>query len=43
VAQRFVQQIEEPKPEWEEGVMARLDAIGERLAQIEQRLPGNAP
>jgi voltage-gated potassium channel len=38
VAQRFVAQIEEPKPEWEEGVVARLDAIVERLASIEERL-----
>jgi hypothetical protein len=39
VAQRFVVQIEEPTPEWEEGIVARLDAIVERLATIEQRLP----
>jgi hypothetical protein len=41
VAQRFVAQIEEPKPAWERDVMARLDAISDHLASIERRLSGS--
>lgn len=40
VAQRFVAQIEEPKPEWEEGVLRELREIKARLAAIEGRIPG---
>jgi hypothetical protein len=39
IAQRFVAQIEEPTPQWESGIVARLDAIAAHLASIEQRLP----
>ena len=40
VAQRFVAQIEEPKPEWEESVLNDLREIKARLAAIEERMPG---
>jgi voltage-gated potassium channel len=40
VAQRFVAQIEEPKPEWEESVLSDLREIKARLAAIEDRMPG---
>jgi voltage-gated potassium channel len=40
VAQRFVAQIEEPKPEWEERVLSDLREIKARLAAIEGRIPG---
>jgi voltage-gated potassium channel len=40
VAQRFVAQIEEPKPEWEADVLSELREIKERLAAIEGRIPG---
>lgn len=40
VAQRFVLQIEEPKPEWERDIVNRLESISERLAGIERRLAG---
>jgi voltage-gated potassium channel len=41
IAQRFVAQIEEPKPEWERDIVVRLDAISDRLAGIEGRLSGS--
>jgi hypothetical protein len=39
VAQRFVAQIEEPKPEWEHAVLSELREIKTRLAAIEARIP----
>ena len=39
VAQRFVAQIEEPKPAWEERVLDDLGEIKTRLAAIEERIP----
>lgn len=41
VAQRFVLQTEEPKPEWEQDIVMRLDSISDRLAGIERRLDGS--
>jgi voltage-gated potassium channel len=39
VAQRFVAQIEEPKPEWEHDVLSELREIKTRLLAIEERIP----
>jgi hypothetical protein len=39
VAQRFVAQIEEPKPAWEARVLDDLREIKARLAAIEDRIP----
>jgi voltage-gated potassium channel len=39
VAQRFVAQIEEPKPEWEDAVLRDLREIKTRLSAIEARIP----
>lgn len=39
VAQRFVAQIEEPKPEWERAVLSELSEIKNRLLEIEARIP----
>ena len=39
VAQRFVAQIEEPKPEWERAVLSELSEIKSRLLEIEARIP----
>jgi voltage-gated potassium channel len=39
VAQRFVAQIEEPKPAWEAAVLAELQEISARLTALEER-PG---
>lgn len=41
VAQRFVAQIEEPKPEWEHAVLSELREIKTRLAAIEERFPAD--
>jgi voltage-gated potassium channel len=41
IAQRFVAQIEEPKPEWEHAVLSELGEIKARLSAIEQRIPDN--
>lgn len=38
IAQRFIVQIEEPKPEWERDVIVRLENISARIGAIEQRL-----
>ena len=38
VAQRFVAQIEEPKPEWEHAVLTDLAEIKARLSTIEKRI-----
>jgi voltage-gated potassium channel len=38
VAQRFVAQIEEPKPEWEHAVLTDLAEIKARLSAIEGRI-----
>ena len=38
VAQRFIVQIEEPKPEWERAVLDELRDIGSRLSVIEARM-----
>jgi voltage-gated potassium channel len=38
VAQRFIAQIEEPKPAWEEAVLGDLREIKSRLAAIEGRI-----
>jgi voltage-gated potassium channel len=40
VAQRFVAQIEEPTPAWEDRVIDDLREIKARLAAIEDRIPG---
>jgi voltage-gated potassium channel len=40
VAQRFVAQIEEPKPEWEHAVLSDLAEIKARLSAIEKRTDG---
>jgi hypothetical protein len=39
VAQRFVAQIEEPKPQWEHAVLTDLAEIKARLSAIEKRIP----
>ena len=39
VAQRFVAQIVEPKPEWERAVLSDLAEIKARLSAIEKRIP----
>ena len=41
VAQRFVAQIEEPKPEWEDAVLSELRRREVRLAAIEARPPAS--
>ena len=41
VAQRFVVQIEEPKPAWEAAVMSELQLISARLHAIEERIAGS--
>ena len=41
VAQRFVAEIEEPKPEWEDAMLSELREIKTRLSAIEGRIPDN--